>query len=73
MTGLAGQQQDREARRAARQLTCLLTLPAGPAQEVICTAGRTGLDGGRPRLARRRKNLANMRPVSTVRVRAVAD
>jgi hypothetical protein len=32
ITGLAGQQQARLARRAARQLTCRVKLTAGPAQ-----------------------------------------
>ena len=65
MTGLAGQQHARDARRAARQLTCLLKLRAGPVQDGSWTGGRVGFGARRLRAPRRRKNLANMRPVST--------
>jgi hypothetical protein len=39
MTGRAGQQHERCARRAARQLTCLLKPTAGPAQNGSCAGG----------------------------------
>jgi len=72
ITGLAGQQQARGARRAARQLTWRLKLRAGPVQDGSWTAGRSGL-GARPlRPPMRRNTLANMRPVSTAGTLAVA-
>lgn len=68
ITGLAGQQQARGARLAARQLTWRLKPGAGPAQDGSCTEPRSEV--GARRL--RHNNLDNMRLVSTARELAVA-
>jgi hypothetical protein len=76
ITGLAGQQHARLARRAARQLTCLVKPAAGPAQagrDICAPWGACCLDRLRPRPGVRCKSLGIMRPVSTVRARAGAQ
>ena len=73
ITGRAGQQHARLARRAARQLICLVKPAAGPVQAVRDTCAPSGLDRLRPRPGSHCKSLENMRPVSTVRARPEAQ